>query len=84
MTGLQELGLSTIVIDSGILGEPLEIVQDIPHEQSATYAGSNLETMRTAGSRGKAVDLMRESLKESRIGIVPHWTAGCDREYGRC
>jgi len=60
---LQELGLSTIVIDSGILGEPLEIVPDIPHEQSATYAGSNLETMRTAGSRGKAVDLMRESLK---------------------
>ena len=60
---LHELGLSTIVIDSGILGEPLEIVPDIPHEQSATYAGSNLEIMRTAGSRGKAVDLMRESLK---------------------
>ena len=60
---LQELRLSTIVIDSGILGEPLEIVPDIPHEQSATYAGSNLEAMRTAGSRGKAVDLMRESLK---------------------
>ena len=60
---LQELGLSTVVIDSGILGEPLEIVPDIPHEQSATYAGSNLETMRAAGSRGKAVDLMRESLK---------------------
>ena len=60
---LQELGLSTIVIDSGILGEPLEIVPDIPHEQSATFAGSNLETMRTAGSRGQAVALMRESLK---------------------
>ncbi len=60
---LQALGLSTVVIDSGILGEPLEIVPDIPHEESATYAGSNLETMRTAGSRGKAVDLMRESLK---------------------
>ncbi len=60
---LQELGLSTIVIDSGILGEPLDIVPDIPHEKSATYAGSSLEAMRSAGSRGKAVALMRESLR---------------------
>ena len=60
---VQALGLSTVVIDSGILGEPLEILPDIPHEQSATYAGSDLEAMRAAGSRGKAVALMRESLK---------------------
>ncbi len=60
---LQALGLSTIVIDSGILGEPLDITPDITHEQSATYAGSDLEAMRLAGSRGKAVDMMRESLK---------------------
>lgn len=60
---LQSLGLRTIVIDSGILGEPLDIEPDIGHAQSATYAGSNLEAMRTAGSRGKAVGLMRESLK---------------------
>ena len=60
---LQALGLQTIVIDSGILGEPLGIIPDIGHEESATYAGSNLEAMRTAGSRGRAVALMRESLK---------------------
>ena len=60
---LQALGLSTIVIDSGILGEPLDIVPDIPHEESATYAGSSLEAMRSVGSRGKAVALMRESLR---------------------
>ena len=50
---LQALGLETMVIDSGILGEPLDIVPDIDHVQAATYAGSNLEAMRDAGSRGK-------------------------------
>ena len=60
---LQALGLATIVIDSGILGEPLEIEPDIDHAEAATYAGSSLEAMRTAGSRGKAVGLMRESLR---------------------
>ncbi len=61
---LQELGLSTTVIDSGILGEPLDIIPDIPHEQSAVCAGSSLDAMRSAGSRGKAVALMRESLRK--------------------
>ena len=59
---LQSHGLSTIVIDSGILGEPLDIVPDIAHEQSATYAGSDLESIRKAGSRGKAVEMMQASL----------------------
>jgi len=59
---LQSHGLSTIVIDSGILGEPLDIIPDISHEQSATYAGSNLELIQKAGSRGKAVEMMRASL----------------------
>ncbi|MCY4158425.1 MAG: Tm-1-like ATP-binding domain-containing protein [Bacteroidetes bacterium] len=66
---LQEFGLSTIVIDSGILGEPLEILPDIPHEQSATYAGSSLEAMRSAGSRGKAVGMMRESLQNLALKL---------------
>lgn len=60
---LQALGLQTIVVDSGILGKPLDIVPDIGHEESSTYAGSSLEAMQAAGSRGKAVALMRESLK---------------------
>jgi len=59
---LQSHGLSTIVIDSGILGDPLDIVPDIAHEQSATYAGSDLESIRKAGSRGKAVGMMQASL----------------------
>jgi len=66
---LQEFGLSTIVIDSGILGEPLAIRPDISHEESATYAGSSLEVMRQAGSRGKAVEMMRESLQNLTLNL---------------
>jgi uncharacterized protein (UPF0261 family) len=60
---IQALGLSTTVIDSGILGEPLGIVPDINRAEAATYAGTTIETLRNAGSRGKAVHGMRDALK---------------------
>ena len=60
---LQDLDLDTIVIDSGILGEPLDIVPDISHAEAATYGGTTIEALQNAGSRGKAVDGMREALK---------------------
>src|SRR5690606_32618290 len=37
---LQSLGLQTTVIDSGILGEPLDIVPDISRETAASYANT--------------------------------------------
>jgi uncharacterized protein (UPF0261 family) len=61
---LQALGLQTIVIDSGILGEPLDITPDIDHAEAATYGGFTIEELQNAGSRGKAVDGMREALKK--------------------
>jgi uncharacterized protein (UPF0261 family) len=61
---LQALDLATIVIDSGILGEPLDIVPDIDHAQAATYAGTTIEALQNAGSRGRAVAGMREALKK--------------------
>ena len=61
---LQALDLATIVIDSGILGEPLDIVPDIDHAEAATYAGTTIEALQNAGSRGKAVAGMREALKK--------------------
>ena len=60
---IQALGLDTTVIDSGILGEPLGIVPDITRAEAATYAGTTIEALRNAGSRGKAVHGMREALK---------------------
>ena len=39
------LDLGTIVIDSGILGEPLDIVPDIDHAEAATYGGTTIEAL---------------------------------------
>ena len=65
---LQALGMQTIVVDDGILGEPLGITltpgRDVTRAESATYAGTTLEALRNAGSRGKAVAKMREALKK--------------------
>jgi uncharacterized protein (UPF0261 family) len=60
---LVALGLDTLVIDSGILGEPLDIVPDISRAEAAKYAGTTIEALRKAGSRGKAVHGMRDALK---------------------
>jgi len=66
---LQALDLQTIVIDSGILGQPLDIVPDIDHAQAATYGGTTIEALQQAGSRGKAVAGMREALKNLTLDL---------------
>jgi uncharacterized protein (UPF0261 family) len=60
---LQDLGLQTTVIDSGILGEPVGITPDISRAEAAAFAGTTIEALRNAGSRGKAVHGMRVALK---------------------
>jgi uncharacterized protein (UPF0261 family) len=66
---LHDLGLNTIVVDSGILGEPLDIMPDIDHAQAATYGGTTIEALRNAGSRGRAVAGMREALKKLTLDL---------------
>jgi uncharacterized protein (UPF0261 family) len=61
---LKSLGVNTLVIDSGILGEPLGIVPDIDHAVVATYGDTTIDALRNAGSRGKAVRGMREALRK--------------------
>jgi uncharacterized protein (UPF0261 family) len=60
---IHDLGLTTTVVDAGILGEPLGIVPDISRGEAATYAGTTIEALQNAGSRGKAVHGMRDALK---------------------
>lgn len=64
---LQSLDLETIVVDSGILGEPLGIEldpqRDFAHAKTALYGGSTIEDLQNSGSRGKAVEGMRIALK---------------------
>ena len=57
------LGLDTTVIDSGILGEPIDIMPDITHAEVAAYGDTTIEALQNAGSRGKAVEGMRAALK---------------------
>jgi uncharacterized protein (UPF0261 family) len=66
---IQGLGLTTTVVDSGILGEPLGIVPDITRAQAAAYGGTTIEALRNAGSRGRAVQGMREALKKLTLEL---------------
>ena len=56
------LGVRPVVIDSGILGEP-GTGADITREEVAREGGHELERIRSAGSRGSAVELMAEGVR---------------------
>lgn len=60
---LHGLGLQTTVADVGILGDPLDIVPDIDHAEVARYGGTTIEALQNAGSRGRAVEGMREAVR---------------------
>ncbi len=66
---LEDLGLRTTVVDAGILGEPRGIVPDIDHAEAARFGGSTIEALQNAGSRGKAVEGMREALKKLTLAL---------------
>lgn len=55
---LHTLGLNTVVLDSGILGEPLDCESDISRAEVARAAGYDLDALRTIGTRGAAVEHM--------------------------
>ena len=65
---LHALDLETIVVDSGILGDPLgihlEAGHDLSHSEVARYADTTIEALRNTGSRGRAVEGMRGALKK--------------------
>jgi len=65
----QDHRVPVIVLDSGILGEPLGIVPDIGHDAVAAAAGEGetLESIRAAGTRGTAVGRMRRGV--ARIAL---------------
>jgi len=57
---LKEFGLNPYVIDVGILGEPVGITPDFSKVELAQFGGTTIEKVQNAGSRGAAVELMRE------------------------
>lgn len=66
---LRALGVGTIVADSGILGEPLDIVPDVSHAEIARLGGTTIEALQNAGSRGKAVHGMRAGLRKLALDL---------------
>jgi uncharacterized protein (UPF0261 family) len=60
---LASLGVAAVVIDSGILGKPA-CPADVSRQEVARAAGHALSDVQTAGSRGAAVALMREGVRE--------------------
>ncbi len=61
--GIRGLGGEPIVIDSGILGDASGSTADVTREQVAAAAGHHLDDIRKAGSRGRAVEMMREGVR---------------------
>jgi len=55
---VRDLGARVWILDSGILGEPLSVTPEISHAEVAEAAGTTLEAVRDAGSRGAAVEVM--------------------------
>jgi uncharacterized protein (UPF0261 family) len=66
---LQALGLTTTVVDSGILGEAQGIIPDISRAEVARYGGTTIEALRNAGSRGRAVHGMRAALQKLTLEL---------------
>jgi uncharacterized protein (UPF0261 family) len=58
-----------IVADSGILGDPLDIVPDVSRAEVARLAGTTIDALRQAGSRGKAVHGMLAGLRRLSMDL---------------
>ncbi len=56
-------GCQALVLDSGILGEAVGITADYNREEVARAAGSTIEALRAAGTRGKAVEEMLKGVR---------------------
>ncbi len=61
---LRDRGLEALVVDCGILGEPLDIVADVSADDVARHSGGSLAELRAAGTRGRAVAAMRTMLAD--------------------
>ena len=67
---LRAFGARPLVLDSGILGEPLAITADFTREQVAQAAGYTIDALRQAGSRGAAVEKMKEGVKAITLSLL--------------
>ncbi|MBK8020112.1 MAG: Tm-1-like ATP-binding domain-containing protein [Chloroflexi bacterium] len=62
-------GCNTLVLDSGILGEAVGITADFPREMVARAASSDIDSLRNAGTRGKAVEEMLKGVRAITLDL---------------
>jgi uncharacterized protein (UPF0261 family) len=67
---LRTLGLGTLVLDSGILGEPLGCKADITRAEVARAAGYDLHALQTIGTRGAAVERMVHGVERVTLDLL--------------
>lgn len=61
---LQAFGVDTLIVDVGIMGEPVGIEPDVTHDELARFGGITLAELQASGTRGLAVDRMREFVRD--------------------
>jgi uncharacterized protein (UPF0261 family) len=61
-------GVDTILVDGGVLGEPLAEA-DVPREEVAQAAGTDFRSLAEAGDRGAAVETMARGAAEIVKGL---------------
>lgn len=66
---IRALGADAVVLDSGILGEPLNIVPDISRAEVAIAAGTTIDALRNAGTRGQAVEVMQNGVRALTVQL---------------
>ncbi|HNP71742.1 MAG TPA: Tm-1-like ATP-binding domain-containing protein [Kouleothrix sp.] len=66
---LRALGYGALVLDSGILGEPLGCVPDISRAEVARAAGYDIDALRTIGTRGAAVERMIKGVEKLALEL---------------
>lgn len=66
---VREFGCETLVLDSGILGEAVGITADFNRAMVAEAAGSNIEALRNAGTRGKAIEEMLKGVRKITLDL---------------
>lgn len=67
---IRALGCDTLVLDSGILGETIGIEADFSRATVAEAAGTSIDALRNAGSRGKAVEGMLKGVRKIALELI--------------
>jgi uncharacterized protein (UPF0261 family) len=67
---VRALGLATLVLDSGILGEPLGCEADIGRDAVARAAGYELRALQTIGARGAAIERMIHGVERLTLALL--------------